>query len=513
MQASEQEVGTLDRKMRLTASTSPERRHRPTQSDSSSSSSTSAEASSAVNMSRTGSSHNTVLDTAGDSDHAQDHALPSPATQPPTRRDSRNTVPSNGRRQSDIVLPKWQPDADVTRCPVCNNQFTFWYRKHHCRKCGRVVCANCSPHRITIPRQFIVRPPEPPSIVLDLTGETSPTTPTTPVQLWGGEEVRVCNPCVPDPNFSPPPQQQPPRSPDPILPEHWRFPTENSSPPIHHPASRRMRNSSGPLPPAPPLPPHIGHRPTLSDASSMSSDHHRRFPQGPFLTHRGAFPAHLSVRDIFSSSESSSAHYPPRTSSAGATGSSSSTHPPAPSRPYHNPPLIDINTSPPPAVQRRRQIPEEDECPICSEELPPKGPNGETTDRERHVEDCIAMHSYTSTPPSRAVSAPPDGGEGASSVSGSRPAAGPPASLPSSSSAPLRHRRMTGGRMLVYKATEKDCVAEDGTEAECVICFEEFEPGDEMGRLECLCRFHRACIRQWWDTKGAGSCPTHQLHD
>lgn len=45
--------------------------------------------------------------------------------------------------------------------------------------------------------------------------------------------------------------------------------------------------------------------------------------------------------------------------------------------------------------------------------------------------------------------------------------------------------------MLVYKATEKDCVGEDGEVAECVICFEEFEPGDEMGRLECLCRFHR----------------------
>lgn len=68
-------------------------------------------------------------------------------------------------------------------------------------------------------------------------------------------------------------------------------------------------------------------------------------------------------------------------------------------------------------------------------------------------------------------------------------------------------------RMLVYQATEKDCVGEEGEAQECVICFEEFEEGDEMGRLLCLCKFHRSCIRRWWETKGPGSCPTHQLHD
>lgn len=67
--------------------------------------------------------------------------------------------------------------------------------------------------------------------------------------------------------------------------------------------------------------------------------------------------------------------------------------------------------------------------------------------------------------------------------------------------------------MLVYHATEKDAFDEEGEAQECVICFEEFQPGDEMGRLECLCKFHRACIRGWWEMKGRGTCPTHQLHD
>lgn len=62
---------------------------------------------------------------------------------------------------------------------------------------------------------------------------------------------------------------------------------------------------------------------------------------------------------------------------------------------------------------------------------------------------------------------------------------------PTSMSVP--RRRVTG--MLTYHATEKDCVgAEEGAPPqECVICFEEFCVGDEMGRLECLCKFHKVC--------------------
>jgi hypothetical protein len=69
-------------------------------------------------------------------------------------------------------------------------------------------------------------------------------------------------------------------------------------------------------------------------------------------------------------------------------------------------------------------------------------------------------------------------------------------------------RRYTGGgRMVVWKATEKDTWAassEDEGEkggggevekekAECVICFEEFEVGEMIARLECLCRYHKVC--------------------
>ncbi|MGR9012776.1 MAG: DUF6765 family protein [Gammaproteobacteria bacterium] len=41
----------------------------------------------------------------------------------------------------------WQPDDSVSKCPVCKKSFGFLFRKHHCRKCGRVVCANCAPEK------------------------------------------------------------------------------------------------------------------------------------------------------------------------------------------------------------------------------------------------------------------------------------------------------------------------------------------------------------------------------
>ena len=50
--------------------------------------------------------------------------------------------------------------------------------------------------------------------------------------------------------------------------------------------------------------------------------------------------------------------------------------------------------------------------------------------------------------------------------------------------------------MFVYHASEKDCVGQDGEGVqECVICFEEFAVGDEMGRLVCLCKFHRVSLQ------------------
>jgi len=39
----------------------------------------------------------------------------------------------------------WQADNTRTRCTICGTLFSTFTRKHHCRCCGRIICAACSP--------------------------------------------------------------------------------------------------------------------------------------------------------------------------------------------------------------------------------------------------------------------------------------------------------------------------------------------------------------------------------
>jgi hypothetical protein len=72
------------------------------------------------------------------------------------------------------------------------------------RKCGRVVCHACSPHRITIPHQYIVRPPGAPRPLAQGASLSLLDSQGWYPEFGGGERVRLCNPCVPDPNIAPP---------------------------------------------------------------------------------------------------------------------------------------------------------------------------------------------------------------------------------------------------------------------------------------------------------------------
>lgn len=55
--------------------------------------------------------------------------------------------------------PIWQPDSTAKECYSCSRQFTFFHRRHHCRKCGRVVCGKCSETSTTyLPSTYLVTP-------------------------------------------------------------------------------------------------------------------------------------------------------------------------------------------------------------------------------------------------------------------------------------------------------------------------------------------------------------------
>ena len=95
-----------------------------------------------------------------------------------------------------------------------------------------------------------------------------------------------------------------------------------------------------------------------------------------------------------------------------------------------------------------------DDCPVCGTSLGPLGPKEA---QEAHVRACL------------------EGGGGAVAQD---------------------------GRYLVFRLPAGPIV---GTE--CAVCFEEFEEGDRMARLGCLCYFHRSCIGAWMG-RGNG-CPVH----
>ncbi|OTA84580.1 hypothetical protein M434DRAFT_400420 [Hypoxylon sp. CO27-5] len=366
------------------------------------------------------------------------------------------------RSPQDITLPRWQPDSEVTYCPICHTQFSFFVRKHHCRKCGRVVCNACSPHKITIPHQYIVRPPGERSFHrYSFLGDEGSIADFS--ALGGGEQVRLCNPCVPDPNTTPPQTQHStsqfsPRSPhqrsqsgssghyngDNNMHRYSPYLMSPNMPPDAYSRSRSVTMHSGQ---GPSRPTNSGYLPPQSRI--MAGTPPTYYPH-PYSTHR-----HPSLLG----------HRFPGASLVDLAGPSSSSSAAAMNRPLPPPP----------------QIPEEDECPICHRELPSRElPNFEAR-RESHIESCIIAHSTYS--PSR----------DASGRSGSH---GTP---------PPRATRRTG--MFPYLATEKDCV----DSAECTICLEEFEVGVPMARLECLCRFHRSCITAWF-VDHPGRCPVHQ-HD
>jgi len=48
------------------------------------------------------------------------------------------------------VQPFWVPDSDAPNCMICGAKFTMVKRRHHCRACGKVLCAACCSEKHTL---------------------------------------------------------------------------------------------------------------------------------------------------------------------------------------------------------------------------------------------------------------------------------------------------------------------------------------------------------------------------
>ena len=77
--------------------------------------------------------------------------LTPPHTPTPTRKhttgdDLTDTSPRKNPREESKSLKynvDWLPDAEVYDCTKCAAPFSLFRRRHHCRRCGRIFCADC----------------------------------------------------------------------------------------------------------------------------------------------------------------------------------------------------------------------------------------------------------------------------------------------------------------------------------------------------------------------------------
>lgn len=81
--------------------------------------------------------HSTFLN-----DHADDHASAHSTADNNTKNESQPSAVTPFTVKGNVV---WEDNAQTT-CSICTLTFTMLRRRHHCRVCGSLVCANCSPH-------------------------------------------------------------------------------------------------------------------------------------------------------------------------------------------------------------------------------------------------------------------------------------------------------------------------------------------------------------------------------
>ncbi|CEP17466.1 hypothetical protein [Parasitella parasitica] len=108
--------------------------------------------------------------------------LPQPLLQEQISADSTHQMipAAQGEEQpASNTLLFWESNEQALDCRRCHRWFNFLTRRHHCRKCGQVVCDRCSANRALLPSNQIILPPN--------------TTPDAENYL---QPQRICDTCV-----------------------------------------------------------------------------------------------------------------------------------------------------------------------------------------------------------------------------------------------------------------------------------------------------------------------------
>ncbi|KAF9429702.1 hypothetical protein BGZ94_009787 [Podila epigama] len=80
-----------------------------------------------------------------------------------SRGQTRQSPPQQYQTQQPPMGPlpgaKWESDSKAIECRECHRKFSMFLRRHHCRRCGHVVCDRCSSHRATLHPSMVVYDP------------------------------------------------------------------------------------------------------------------------------------------------------------------------------------------------------------------------------------------------------------------------------------------------------------------------------------------------------------------
>ncbi|ORZ15399.1 hypothetical protein BCR41DRAFT_62533 [Lobosporangium transversale] len=81
---------------------------------------------------------------------------------------------------------KWESDHKAIECRECHRKFSLWLRRHHCRRCGHVVCDRCSSHRSMM---------HPSEVVFDPSSSEAYLSHKASLQRNIPQSYRVCDSC------------------------------------------------------------------------------------------------------------------------------------------------------------------------------------------------------------------------------------------------------------------------------------------------------------------------------